>query len=457
MVKIGLEIHGYLKTKEKLFCSCNSTHGSKISKPNTNICPICTGQPGAKLMLPNKKAIRKGIQIALILGCKINPKVAWQRKHYSWPDLPKGYQNTISGSHVIPFCENGNFQNIKITEAHLEEDPAAWNPKTGEIDYNKSGYPLIEIVTEPDFINSKQVIRWMKQLVETLTYMKIIDRTLGVKADVNVSIPELKGERVEIKNINSLKNIERAIEYEISRQSKPGELAKKLETRMFDEISGKTMKMRDKELAEDYRFISEPDLPVLKVDKKEIDKEKKSLPERPQEKIKGIIKKHKIEKKHAEILTTNLDLVEFFEQIIKKVEPKLASRWVTGELLRVLNYSKKELHEVSIQTNHFIELLKLIERKTITELKAKEILNEFIPKSFSPKEKAKSSKKISSKSEIKKIAKEVIRKNPKAAEDYKQGKKESINFLIGQVMKISNKRADFKVAKEIIEKEINRD
>jgi len=450
MVKIGLEIHGYLKTKEKLFCKCNAIHGAKFTKPNTNICPICTGQPGAKPMLPNKEAINKAIKISLILGCKINPKLVWQRKHYDWPDLPKGYQNTISGTYASPLGEKGKFLGIRITEAHIEEDPASWNPNTGEIDYNKSGYSLIEIVTEPDFTSSKEVIGWMKQLVGTLVYMKAIDKNLGIKADVNVSLPELNGERVEMKNINSLKNIKKAIEYEIQRQQKKGELAKKQETRMFDEVSGKTVKMREKEAAEDYRFISEPDLPVLKIDGKKVQTIEKALPEKPQEKIKKIIKKHKIGKKHAEVLIKNIDIVEFFENIIEKTNPLLATRWVTGELLRVLNYAKKELHEVAIDTKHFIELLKLIEKKKITELKAKEILNAFVPKSFNPREKLKDSKKISSEKEIDKIAKKVIEENQKAVSDYKEGKKESLNFLIGQLMKNSDRRADYKVAKKII-------
>ena len=450
MAKIGLEIHGYLNTKEKLFCKCKALHGLKFAKPNTNLCPICTGQPGAKPLLPNKEAVTKAIQIATILKCKVNEKVSWQRKHYDWPDLPKGYQTTISGTHAKPLCEKGKFLNIRITEAHLEEDPASWNPNTGEIDYNKSGYPLIEIVTEPDFKKSEEVIHWLKQLIETLTYMKIIDKNLGIKADVNVSLPELNGERVEMKNINSLKNIKKAIEYEIQRQQKKGELAKKQETRMFDEVSGKTVKMREKEAAEDYRFISEPDLPVLKIDGKKVQTIEKALPEKPQEKIKKIIKKHKIGKKHAEVLIKNIDIVEFFENIIEKTNPLLATRWVTGELLRVLNYAKKELHEVAIDTKHFIELLKLIEKKKITELKAKEILNAFVPKSFNPREKLKDSKKISSEKEIDKIAKKVIEENQKAVSDYKEGKKESLNFLIGQLMKNSDRRADYKVAKKII-------
>lgn len=218
MLKIGLEIHGYIDTREKLFCSCKAEHGAKHAKPNTNICPVCTGQPGAKPMAPNSEAVKKAIQIGLILGCKINEKFPWQRKHYDWPDMPKGYQNTLSGPHAIPVGIKGKFEGIRITECHLEEDPAAWNPKTGEVDYNRSGSPLIEIVTEPDFKSSEQVIEWLKQLLTTLDYIKAIDKNAGIKADVNVSVDN--GVRVEVKNINSLKKIQKAIEYEFSRQKK---------------------------------------------------------------------------------------------------------------------------------------------------------------------------------------------------------------------------------------------
>ncbi|MFH1365325.1 MAG: Asp-tRNA(Asn)/Glu-tRNA(Gln) amidotransferase subunit GatB [archaeon] len=448
MVKIGLEIHGYILTKEKLFCECKAEHGLKYFKPNTNICGICTAQPGAKPMLPNKTAVEKAIQIALILDCKINEKLTWQRKHYDWPDLPKGYQNTISGPYSTPTGVNGHFLGISITECHLEEDPAAWNPLTGEIDYNRSGSPLIEIVTEPDFKTAEQTVEWVKQLSIALGYIKAIDKSSGLKADVNISIP--KGERIEVKNINSLKNIKQAIEYEIKRQGQ--ELPKIKETRMFDEKKGVTIKMRSKENADDYRFISDPDLPTIKIDKSKIEKIKKALPEIPQEKIKRLIKKHKIEKTSAEILTKNLEVVEFFEKVVEKINPKLAVPWITVELLRALNYEKKALEEVEINPLHFIELLKLVEQKKITELKAKEILNKFMPKSFSPKEEAKNNAKISGEEEIEIFAKQVIEENKKAVEDYQSGKKESLNFLIGQLMKLSNKRADFKTAREVIEK-----
>ncbi len=450
MPKIGLEIHGYIQADEKLFCTCKTIHGLKFAKPNNNICPICTGQPGAKPMLPNKVAIDKATEIALILNCKINSRLIWQRKHYDWPDMPKGYQNTISGTHAIPLGEDGKFLDIGIREAHLEEDPAAWNPKTGEIDYNRSGLPLIEIVTEPDFSSSQEVVDWLKQLIITLSYIKAFDKNAGIKADVNVSLPELKGERVEIKNINSLKNIKTAIEKEIERQK--SETPKVQETRMFDEARGMTIKMRGKEQAEDYRFISDPDLPVIVLERSRIEKLFSSLPETPQEKLKKLIKKYNIEKKSAEILTKKLEIAQFFEKIVSKVSPKLAVQWVIIELLRVLNYAKKELNEIDIKEEHFIELLKLVENKKITELKAKEILNNFIPKSFSPLKEAEKQSKISSLGELETICKQIIKENPNAVKDYKSGIKESLNFLVGKVMQKTNKRADFKTTRELLER-----
>jgi len=425
-------------------------HGLKIAKPNTNICPVCTAQPGSKPMLPNKTAVEKSLQIASILKCKINPKLVWQRKHYSWPDLPKGYQNTISGAHAKTTGENGEFLGIKITETHLEEDPAAWNPKTGEIDYNRSGLPLIEIVTEPDFSSSGQVIDWLKQLILTLSYIKALDKNAGIKADVNISLPELKGVRVEIKNINSLTNIKTAIEKEIERQK--SEVPKIQETRMFDESKGITIKMREKELAEDYRFISDPDLPIMNIEKSRIEKIKSSLPETPQEKLQKLIKKYRIEKRYAKILTKKFEIAEFFEKIIDKANSKLATRWVTEELLNVLNYNKKELENVDIKPEHFIELLKLVENKKITELKAKEILRNWKEKSTSPLNEAKKGSQISNTKEIEKVALEIIKENKTAVQDYKNGKKESLNFLIGKVMQKTNKRADYKTAREVLEK-----
>jgi len=454
-VRIGLEIHGYLATKEKLFCRCRAVrHAAKQEiKPNSFVCPICTGQPGSKPMLPNAQAIRKIIEIALMLNCKINTveqkkNLAWQRKHYNWPDLPKGYQNTISGAYSVPVAENGTFESIGIREIHLEEDPASWNPETGCIDYNRSGLPLAEIVTEPDFSSAEEVIEWLNKLVLTLSYIKAVDRNAGIKADVNVSIGEQAGgKRAEIKNLNSIENIKKAIVFEIERQKKEGTF---LETRRFDEQSGKTMKMREKEEAEDYRFIPDPDLPVIKISEKAVKEISEGLPESPQEKLQKLVKKHRIDKKSAEVLSQNLEIVEFFEAVSEKIPAEFALPWVVIELLRVLNWNKKTLEEVDIKPEHFAELLEAVKQGKITELKAKQILNDFVPSSFSIKEKLKSSGRITDKNEIEKIIKKVIDRNKQAVSDFREGKKEALNFLLGEIMKESERRADYKTAREML-------
>jgi len=451
-IMIGLEIHGYLDTKEKLFCNCKNFHDMKIVKPNTNICPICTGQPGAKPMLPNKSAINKLIQIGLMLNCKINnKKLFFQRKHYNWPDMPYGYQKTISGAHSNLPLENGEFLGIRIREIHLEEDPAAWNPETGKIDYNRAGVPLIEIVTEPDFNNKEDVEKWLRQLILTLSYIKALNKDAGIKADVNVNIKG-KTKRTEIKNVNSVSEIIKAIDSEIIRHEK--ELPNFTETRRWNSIKNKTQPMRKKEEQKDYRFIPEPDLPFFILEKNRTEKIKNSLPESPLKKLDKILKKHKIKKQDAEVLIKNLDIVELFEKVVEKINPKIALPWITVEWLSVLNYNKKNMDDIDINHEHFIELLDLLEKNKITPLKGKEILRRFFPKSFSPIKEAKKSEKITNKEELREIIKNVLKKNKKSVEDYKKGEKKAFNFLIGEIMKETKKRADIFIVRKILKKEI---
>ena len=399
-------------------------------------------------MLPNEQAIKKLIQIALMLGCKVNisPKnLIWFRKHYSWPDIPKGYQNTISGTYAIPVGERGKFLDIGITEVHLEEDPAAWNPEKGTVDYNRSGAPLVEIVTEPDFKTAEQVEIWLKQILLTLSYIKALDANAGIKADVNVSSG---GERIEMKNINSIAEIIKAIKYEEKRQKtdKP----KQKETRRWD--GEKTIVMRKKESEADYRFIKNPDLPVIKLTSKEVSEIQRALPESPMQKLNKIIKKHKIGEYDAKVLTQNLEIVEFFEQIADKTSVKLAVPWVTVELLGTLNHHKKSMTDVNIKPEHFIQLLKLIESKKLTELKAKDILRSWIPKSKPIN--IKQFQVISRSDEINKIVDQVISKNQKAVADFKSGQQQALNFLIGQVMNLSQRRANYQTAKALLEKKL---
>jgi len=412
--------------------------------------------PGAKPMLPNKSAIDKILQIGLMLNCKPNlienkKPLIFQRKHYNWPDMPTGYQKTISGAYSTPPVEKGEFLGIKITEAHLEEDPAAWNPETGKIDYNRAGAPLVEIVTEPDFKSSEQVEIWLKQLVLTLSYIKALNKDAGIKADVNVSIKGIS-KRTEIKNVNSITEIIKAINSELKRHLK--EKPKKQETRRWNSETGKTELMRIKEQAEDYRFIPDPDLPAVRITKKRVEEIKKQLPESPMEKLEKIIKKHKINKIDAEVLTKNLEIVELFESVIEKIPPKITLPWITVEWLGVLNYNKKTMDDVEINPQHIIELLQLIQKNEITPLRAKDILRKFIPKSYSPKQEAQKNKLITNEKQIEKIIDEIIKKNEKSVNDYKKGEAKALNFLIGQIMQATNKRADFQTIKKILEKKL---
>jgi aspartyl-tRNA(Asn)/glutamyl-tRNA(Gln) amidotransferase subunit B len=454
-IKIGLEVHGYLNTKEKLFCMCKIPLNS--DEPNSKVCPICTGHPGNKPMLANKQAINEVLKISLVLGCKINfkDKLVWQRKHYDWADLPKGYQDTISGAYSIPIGENGEFKGVRIRECHLEEDPAQWNPDTGKINYNRSGWPLIEIVTEPNFSSSEQVADWLKSLLHSLSYIKSIRKNAGIKADVNIST---YGERVEIKNLNSIQNIQKAIDYEIARQLDDYEkgISQEQETFAYDASKGKTIKMRAKEQAEDYRFIPDPDLPVIILNEKEIKKIKREIPEMPEKKLEKLLKKYKIDSKNASILTKNLELVEFFEELAKQnINAKKYISWVTIELLRILNYNKKTLDEVDINPKHLAELIKAVDLGKITVLKAKQIMNDFVPKSFSPLGKVKKAFKIENKKEIENIINKIIKTNKKAVQDFKQGNKQALNFLMGEIMKTSQRRADFKVSLEILKQKLS--
>lgn len=450
-LKIGLEIHGYLDTQEKLFCKC-STDSDDIQ--NSHICPICTGTPGSKPMAPNEEAVRKMIQIALVFGSKISyDNVVWQRKHYDWADNPKGYQTTISGAHAVVNASGGEFKGINLTEIHLEEDPAQWNPETGRINYNRSGLPLIEIVTEPEFGNAEQVVEWLKELLVSLSYIKAVRKNAGIKVDVNVST---YGDRVEMKNLNSLEKIRKALSYEIARQIENYDkgLEQGRETRAYDDKQGITIKMRDKENAADYRFIPDPDLPKLKVDKKFVEEIRQNMPEMPEIKLKRLLEEHNVDKKNADILTKNLELVEFFEELISEgIEIKKGLSWVTIELLRVLNYNKKTLSDddVDIKPIHLAELIKAANEDKITVLKAKQIMNDFVPKSFSLKENLEEVSNISDDA-VENLCKQAIIENSNVVDEYKSGKVASLNFLIGRVMLLSNRRADFKKVTEIMKK-----
>lgn len=443
---IGLEIHVYLVTREKLFCRCTASR-EKGLQPNVYICPICTGQPGAKPLAPNGVAVEQAVSIALMLGCTVQTQMWWQRKHYSWPDLPKGYQSTLSGTRADPVGVGGEYQGIRIRSMHLEEDPAAWDPETGHVDYNRSGLPLVEIITEPDFTSDKDVMTWLEGLLHHLKYLKAVGSDAGIKVDVNVSIPG-KSERVEVKNVNSIESIGLAIQYELERQMREGSSVK--ETRRFDALKQKTVVMREKEGDADYRFLLDPDLTPLVLESTLIEKLHSALPLSPSETLVRLITQYNLPEGDARIISADIDVVRFFEDVARKVPASFAANWIMGSLLRLLNEHSTTLDALSISSEHFSEVLELVRSGTITELQGKKFIKEFYPASFSVKSRNVAGK-ISDVSALEKVVRDVIADNPSAVSTYKSGDQKVLNFLLGEVMKRTEKRADFAATKILFE------
>jgi len=455
-VVIGLEIHVELNTKTKLFCSC-PTQGKE--EPNTRTCEICLGHPGSKPRV-NKKAILFSVKLAKALNCKLANQIIFSRKNYFYPDMSKNYQIT---QYETPLGENGfillSDKKVGITRVHIEEDPAALvhpggigKAKQVFVDYNRSGNPLCEVVTEPEINNPKEARDFMKSLITILQYLNIFDPDINlIKADANVSIKESGYKRAEIKNISGFKEIQRALEYEILRQKQAvqdGVLLKQ-ETRAWDAKKGVTQLLRTKETEDDYGYIFDPDLVPIDVDLFKV-----KVPELPVDKQKRYIKEYKISKEDAFVLTNEFNLTNIFEKAIKKVDPILASKWIRRELVRVLNYNNIEVTEMKLDIEEFISLLDLLQNKKITDKVAQKILEELAVKKISVKKYIKENKleAVSDSGLIEKLCKEAINENSKAVEDYKSGNENSLNFLLGQVMRKSKGKANPKEIKEKLKK-----
>ncbi|MEO2154859.1 MAG: Asp-tRNA(Asn)/Glu-tRNA(Gln) amidotransferase subunit GatB [Nanoarchaeota archaeon] len=462
-VKIGLEVHAYLNTKEKLFCSCSANY--EDFEPNTNICPICTGMPGVKPLLVNEEALKKSIQVAHILNCKITNDWVFQRKHYDWPDMPNGYQRTISGTYTVPIGIEGKFEGIRIIEAHLEEDPAKWDPSTGRVDYNRSGVPLIEIVTYPDFSNAKEVRNWLDKLLYTLEYLKLIKKG-SIKADVNISVNVngKQGERVEIKNVNSLKAIEKVINYEILRQKTlllQGKEVKR-ETRAYDEVNNRTIKMREKETSEDYRFI--PDLDILPISVSDEFKKKtiEELEEAPLKRIERFQKQYNLSYDEAYTLCLTKFLADLFEELVNKNQEikDLIVKTLKRDLikaLQLLNKNIDDLEKLNFDKEALVLLMKSFNNKEITNLVFQELIVEVLKgKNKEEIKKLIEEKKVVSNSDlIEKVVEDVINENPKAVNDYKNGEKKALQFLFGQVMRKLKGRGDINLIRKLLEEKLD--
>jgi aspartyl-tRNA(Asn)/glutamyl-tRNA(Gln) amidotransferase subunit B len=445
-VVIGLEIHAELNTDTKLFCSCPA-QGS--DEPNTRTCPICLGMPGAK-PVTNSKALVLAAKLAQGLNCSLAKEAVFSRKSYFYPDMSKNFQIT---QYEIPIGENGSVEvmgrKIRIRRVHLEEDPASLIHPGGMdkasyvlIDYNRSGNPLCEVVTEPDFASPQEARQFLKSLITILRYLDaFIPGKHIIKADANISIKETGYTRVEIKNITGFKEIERALAYEIQRQ-RNGEVRQ--ETRSWNAEKGITQEMRIKETEEDYGYIFEPDLVP-------VDIKKQKIPEMPHEKAARFVKQYKLSEEDAHVITNEYSITELFEKAAK-VNPVLAARWIRRELVRVLNYNNIDPAEMNIDEKQFISLLENLVKNKITEKVGQRII-ERLAVGYIDVDKfieEQGLETISDKVTVEKFVKEAIAENPKAVDDFKAGKETAFNFLLGAVMRKAKGKADPKEVRSLL-------
>ena len=426
----GLEIHVQLETESKLFCDCPT-------KPHPT----------------NEKALENALMIALMLNCEIDQDVIYfMRKHYDYPDLPSGYQRTS-----VPIGFNGELNGVRIREIHAEEDPGQFKPDRGTVNFNRSGIPLVEIVTEPDIKSPEEARNFLKELIRVIQYSGGGRGEGTMRADVNISING--GNRVEMKNINSIKGAYKALKFELVRQKN---LAKrgvevKQETRAYLESQMITVGMRLKEDADDYRFITDPDLPPMKISDETIQRILDTMPEAPHNKVKRFVEEYDIDEESAKVLTSELDLAIAYEEVVKEVDSKFAAKVMRDELKRVLSYNKLDFADSGITSQDLIEFLKMLENKEITAKAGHKIIEQMPNNEKSPKEIAEELGLLGvvNEDEVLAAVKQAIEENPKAVDDYLAGQKASLNFLVGQVMRLTRGKADpgetVKLLKENIE------
>ena len=458
----GLETHIELSTKSKLFCSCKNEFGAE---PNTRCCPVCMGLPGA-LPVMNRQAVYYGIMAGLALNCKINTRSVMERKNYSYPDLPKAYQITQLSS---PLCENGYLElstgkKIRITRIQIEEDAGKLIHKENEvlIDYNRCSVPLIEIVSEPDISSCEEAREYVEKLRLLMRYIGISDCRMqegSMRFDVNVSVrnqgEKTFGTRTEIKNMNSVSAMQKAMEYEYNRQiktlSQGGAVSR--ETLRYDEEKGITVSMRSKEDAKDYRFFFEPDLPSVVVSSKEIQKIKDSMPVLPFEKVKKYTEEYKLSKTDAEHLTKYRKISEFFDEVVNKgADPSLVSKFIIGQIFSLFaTETEKEEFSLKITPLMLFELCVLLEKGKISRNLAKVTLDKMLSTGkragdFISAE----DMKVISEEELLQMCKKAIEENTSAVADYKKGKEKALMALLGAVMRYSKGKADPENTKNLL-------
>jgi len=474
---IGLEIHVELKTESKMFCSC--LNDSEERRPNINICPVCMGHPGT-LPVINAEAVKKVIKTGLALNCQVPEYSQFDRKNYFYPDLPKGYQ--ISQLYQ-PLCREGFLEiggkKIKIKEIHLEEDTGSLihEKDYSLVNFNRAGLPLMELASEPDMDSAKEARKFAQEFHLIMHYLDVSDADMEkgqMRVEVNISLArnvvrveeERKlGTKVEIKNLNSFRAVEQAIEYEIKRQQELLEKGKKIiqETRGWDGTKGITVSQREKETAQDYRYFPEPDLPPLHITQDMVKEIRAEIPELPLKKKERLIREYGLDEKNTEIFVYNKNLGEFFEKVISELPPNLPKESLSRQIKLAVNYMITDLQGLlgggsvnnenfKITPDNFAEFITLIYEGKISSKIAKQVLGEMFKIGADPLHiiKEKDLSQITDESDIEKIIKEIISKNPKVVQDFKSGKANAFQYLIGQIMAASRGKANPQIVSQIL-------
>lgn len=469
---IGLEVHAELNTNTKIYCGCKNEFGGAT---NTHCCPVCLGLPGSLPVL-NKRVVEYAMKAGLALGCEITHYSKMDRKNYFYPDTPKAYQ--IS-QFDLPLCQNGHIdievngetKRIGITRIHIEEDAGKLLHGEGQdyslADYNRSGVPLIEIVSEPDLRSPEEARLYMEKLKSILEYIDVSDCKMqegSIRCDANLSLmpagTHVFGTRAEVKNMNSMRSIQRAMEFEEVRQAEildRGELVIQ-ETRRWDDSNGITVSMRSKELAHDYRYFPEPDLVPILIEKEWIEQVRETLPELPTARMNRFVQEFGIPEYDAMVLTLTKPMADFYEGCVKEYRnPKLVSNWVMGDVSRILKEMNLEIKEIPFSAHQLASMLSLVEKGTISGSAAKSVLEKLFETGKDPELLVKEMglEQISDEGAIGEIIRQVIVDNPKSLEDFRNGKDRAIGFFVGQTMKASKGKGNpgviNKLLKEILE------
>ncbi len=464
---IGLETHVQLRTKSKMWCGCPNTFGEP---PNTQVCPVCLGMPGV-MPVPNEEALKLTVLTGLLLHSGIPSRAKFDRKNYFYPDMPKNYQITqydmpsTSGGH-LDFEVGGEVVRVRITRAHLEEDvgKSFHFDRFSGVDFNRAGVPLLEIVSEPDLRSSEMAYEYLNALKELLLQGGISDCDMEkgmVRCDVNVSIrprgsSEL-GAKIEIKNMNTFSGVRRALDYEIARQievmNEGGVLRQ--ETRRWDDVSGMTEIMRTKEEAHDYRYFPEPDLMPMEPSEAWVEEVRGRMVERPFDRKQRLMRDYQLPAGDAETLKSDVALSDYFEQVARLAKsPKLVANWVINNLRAKLAEAGAGLGELRFTPEHLAELVGLVEAGKINSRVAQDVFSEIYSSGESPGSivDSKGLAQVSDQGELERICLEVIAANPKSADDFRAGKAAALNFLKGQVMRLTKGRANPGVVGELLEK-----